>query len=63
MERSFDKMTSAQLIADFKVVLADAEALLAETANQGGEKMAKVRAKAEVSRRRMKDRGSMRKRR
>lgn len=49
MERSFDNVTSEQLIADFKVVVADAEALLKATAGQGGEKLAEVRAKAEES--------------
>jgi ElaB/YqjD/DUF883 family membrane-anchored ribosome-binding protein len=43
------EMTSEQLVADFKVVLADAEALLKVTANQGGEKVAEARAKAEES--------------
>lgn len=38
-----------QLIADFKVVVADAEALLKATANQGGEKLDEVRAKARES--------------
>jgi ElaB/YqjD/DUF883 family membrane-anchored ribosome-binding protein len=37
------------LIADFKVMLADTEALLKATANQGREKLAEVRAKAEQS--------------
>jgi ElaB/YqjD/DUF883 family membrane-anchored ribosome-binding protein len=49
MERSFDEVTSEQLITDFKVVVADAEALLKATADQGGEKIAEVRAKAEES--------------
>lgn len=49
MERSFDEVTSEQLITDFKVVVADAEALLKATADQGGEKFAEVRAKAEES--------------
>lgn len=40
---------SDQVIADFKVVVTDAEALLKATANQGGEKLAEVRAKAEES--------------
>lgn len=40
---------SDDLITDFKVVVADAEALLKATANQGGEKLAEVRAKAEES--------------
>lgn len=38
-----------QLIADFKVVVADAEALLRATANQGGQKLDEVRAKARES--------------
>jgi ElaB/YqjD/DUF883 family membrane-anchored ribosome-binding protein len=38
-----------QLIVDFKAVVADAEALLKLTANQGGEKLAEVRARAEES--------------
>lgn len=49
MEHLSDEVTSEQLIADFKVVVADAEALLKATANQGGEKLAEVRAKAEES--------------
>ena len=44
-----DEVTKEQLINDFKVVIADAEALLKATANQGGEKLAEVRAKAEES--------------
>jgi len=43
------EVTSEQLIADFKVVVSDAEALLKATANQGGDKLAEVRAKAEES--------------
>ena len=43
------EITKEQLIDDFKVVAADAEALLKATANQGGEKLAEVRAKAEES--------------
>ena len=39
----------SQIMADFKVVVADAEALLMATANQGGEKVAEIRAKAEES--------------
>ncbi len=48
-ENSVGEITKDQLIADFKVVVADAEALLKATANQGGEKLAEVRAKAEES--------------
>jgi ElaB/YqjD/DUF883 family membrane-anchored ribosome-binding protein len=39
-------VTKEQLIADFKVVLSDAEALIKATANQGGEALATVRGKA-----------------
>ena len=38
-----------QLINDFKVVVADAEALLKATAGQGGEAVAALRAKTETS--------------
>jgi len=49
MEKLSNEVTKEQLIDDFKVVVADAEALLKATANQGGEKLAEVRAKAEES--------------
>jgi ElaB/YqjD/DUF883 family membrane-anchored ribosome-binding protein len=49
MEQLFDEGTKERLITDFKVVVADAEALLKATANQGGDKVAEVRAKAEES--------------
>ncbi|MGA7178468.1 MAG: DUF883 family protein [Thiobacillaceae bacterium] len=49
MENISDDVTSEQLIADFKVVVADTEALLKATAHQGGDKLAEVRAKAEES--------------
>ena len=49
MEKLFDEAAKEQLLADFRVVVADAEALLKATANQGGEKLAVVRAKAEES--------------
>ena len=42
-------VTKEQLISDFKVVVADAEALLKATAGQGGEALAAARAKAEES--------------
>lgn len=42
-------VTKEQLIADFKVVIADAEALLKATASQGGEALAGLRAKTEES--------------
>lgn len=38
-----------QLISDFKVVIADAEALLKATASQGGEALTNLRAKTEES--------------
>ena len=41
--------TKQQLINDFKVVVADAEALLTATAGQGGEAVAALRAKTEAS--------------
>ncbi|MDZ7594690.1 MAG: DUF883 family protein [Thiobacillus sp.] len=55
MEKVLGEVTKEQLITDFKVVVADAEALLKATASQGGEKMAEVRAKAEESLRIAKD--------
>jgi len=42
-------VTKEQLINDFKVVVADAEALLKATAGQGGEAMAAVRSRVEAS--------------
>jgi len=42
-------VSKEQLIADFKVVISDAEALLKATASQGGEAMANLRAKTEES--------------
>jgi ElaB/YqjD/DUF883 family membrane-anchored ribosome-binding protein len=41
--------TKEQLINDFKVVVADAEALLKATAGQGGEAVTAARVKAEAS--------------
>src|SRR4030065_166772 len=49
MEKLLGEVTNEQLIDDFKVVVADAEALLKATASQGGEKVAEIRAKAEES--------------
>jgi ElaB/YqjD/DUF883 family membrane-anchored ribosome-binding protein len=42
-------VTKEQLISDFKVVIADPEALIRATANQGGEAVVNLRAKAEES--------------
>ena len=49
MNRMLDEMTKEQLLSDFKVVIADAEALLKVTAVHGGEEFAEVRANAEAS--------------
>ncbi len=48
MGKSIEKL-SDEAIVDFKEVVANTEALLKATANQGGEKLAEVRAKAEES--------------
>jgi ElaB/YqjD/DUF883 family membrane-anchored ribosome-binding protein len=49
MEKLIDEASKEQLVNDFKVVVADTEALLKATASQGGEKLAEVRAKTEKS--------------
>lgn len=49
MDTLTNDVTKEQLFKDFKVVVADAEALLKATANQGDEKFAELRAKAEKS--------------
>jgi len=49
VETGQSDVTKEQLIRDFKVVVADAEALLKATAGQGGEAMAGVRAKVSES--------------
>jgi len=49
MEKLLGQFNKDQLINEFKVVVADTEALLKATANTGGEKLAEVRAKAEES--------------
>ncbi len=43
------EVTKEQLMSDFKVVVADAEALLKATAGQGGEALAAARTRAEES--------------
>ena len=48
-ESDYSDVTKEQLIADFKVVVADAEALIKATANTGGEALANLRSKAEDS--------------
>jgi len=49
MNHISDEVTKEQLINDFKVVVADAEALIMATAGQGGEAVAAMRSKAEAS--------------
>jgi len=49
MQKSTYEVSKEQLIEDFKGAVVDAEALLKATANQGGEKLVEVRAKAEES--------------
>lgn len=43
------EVTSEQLVADFKTVVHDAEALLKATAGQGGDKIAELRGRVEES--------------
>lgn len=54
-------VTTDKLVQDLKAVVGDAEDLLKATANQGGEQIARIRARAEesvrVARARMKDVG------
>lgn len=47
--RNATEVTKEKLISDFKVVVADAEALLKASAGQGGEALASVRARVEDS--------------
>lgn len=49
MDISPNDINKEQLVNDFKVVVADAEALLKATAGQTSEKIAEVRAKTEKS--------------
>lgn len=46
---SMNEVTKAELVAEFKAVIADAEALIKATANQGGEKVDQLRAQVETS--------------
>lgn len=47
--REFSEVNRDKLVADLKVVVADAEELLRATANQAGEKVAAARAKIQES--------------
>jgi ElaB/YqjD/DUF883 family membrane-anchored ribosome-binding protein len=49
MHKVSENVSREQLMTDFKTVVADAEALLKATVNQGGEELAGVRSKAEES--------------
>jgi len=49
MAHATPEVTREQLIKDFKVVIADAEALLKASADHGGEKVAEMRTKAAES--------------
>ncbi len=49
MKQAMDVFTNEQWVTDINAVLTDAESLLSATAEQGGEQMALVRAKAEAS--------------
>jgi ElaB/YqjD/DUF883 family membrane-anchored ribosome-binding protein len=49
MKHAMDVFNTDQLVTDINAVLADAEELLSATADQGGEQIALVRAKAESS--------------
>jgi ElaB/YqjD/DUF883 family membrane-anchored ribosome-binding protein len=53
---SSSDVTTEQLVADLKVVLGDAEALLKATSAQTGEKIQEVRARAEQSLRQARER-------
>ena len=48
-KNDYTALTKQQLIADFKTVVADAEALIQATAAQGGEVLANARTKATES--------------
>lgn len=62
MASHVEEISREQLVADFKVVVADAEALLKLTAEHGGEELAQVRARAgeslRAARLRLEDAGS-----
>jgi ElaB/YqjD/DUF883 family membrane-anchored ribosome-binding protein len=49
MQRLIEDNSKEQLVHDFKVMMADTEALIRATANQGSEKVDELRAKTEES--------------
>ena len=55
MEKISDRFSKEQLVSDFKLVISDVEELLNATANQGGDKLAEIRARTEASLRLAKD--------
>jgi ElaB/YqjD/DUF883 family membrane-anchored ribosome-binding protein len=55
MEKLLKDDSKEELIANFKVMIADAEALLKATAGQGGEKLTELREKTEASLKVVKD--------
>ena len=56
MAHATQEVTREQLVKDFKVVIADAEALLKASADGGGEKVAELRSRAVNSINSMKER-------
>lgn len=46
---TMNEVTKAELVEEFKAVIADAEALIKATAQHGGEKVDQLRAQAETS--------------
>jgi ElaB/YqjD/DUF883 family membrane-anchored ribosome-binding protein len=44
-----NKVTRDELVGDFRTVIADAEALLKQTINHGGEELAEICSRAEAS--------------
>ena len=56
MAHATQEVTREQLINDFKVVIADAEALMKASADSGGEKVAELRSRAAQSISAMKER-------
>ena len=49
MEKIIDEVNKAQLVNDFKLMVADAEALIKATAEYSDDKVAEIRAKTEKS--------------
>lgn len=58
MKKESTEMIKDQLTTDFERVIADTEALLKATANQGGDAIAEIRSQAEASLKLVKDKMS-----